>query len=153
MKTEAPPPAMEPSLPDRLRRLERLVYLAWAWLILGSLLLFGYLGLQAINAGHQRWWESVEVSWTADGGLAFRGWDGPFVLTHLIDENVTKVATLPAALAHVESGNTVITKAQMARLIWRDRKTGEPVPRPEPGTPLRVVYLVARKVKAGALER
>jgi hypothetical protein len=89
---------------------------------------------------------SLRAVWH-NGGLALvTGSDGPFVVTHLIldgheaaDESQKAVAQLSNPVVIIDSKGAIISPEEVKKLTWKDT-TGQSVPPPHEGTPIRALY-------------
>lgn len=120
--------------------------LAWWNRVWASLLLIGAIcwGWSAALNRAREATHRLSVHWR-DGGLTLRSAsDGPFLVTHLAligapNEAEKAVAQLPVPLAIIDSGGAVISQETYRKLVWKNF-LGNPVPPPQPGSPLRALY-------------
>jgi len=65
---------------------------------------------------------------------------GPYVVTHLIDGRYREIAQLPEPLVILTSNSAAIEWAKVKSLPWRAVESGERVPAPDKGFPIRAFY-------------
>lgn len=86
----------------------------------------------------------LRITWQADGSIFLSAADGPLVVTHLAlpadyPGGVRATALLPRSLPVIDSGGVGLSKAEVSRLAWLDKR-GQKMQGPTPGAPLSALY-------------
>jgi hypothetical protein len=128
-----------------LRRLTAFNYLLLCIVVLGAML---YVANSKLT-NFRRDFEKVHVRWEVDGSITFSSSsDGPFIISHLFmfpsgPNEPDSIAQLPRPIVIVESGAVSLTKAEVDKLIWYQRRTRERVAAPAKGAPIKALYCKA----------